>query len=142
MSDALIPDAEAILGDYLRSHPNVEAFNARIVPATPDETGAPWVKVTQLDATDVGGSKNEHLIEWFGTFDCYAGKDAGEADGQEVASALTRTVRAALKRLEDVDPVGAVTSRVRIVSCPRLPDPDLGGMERDQLTLTLRMRSA
>lgn len=139
----MIPDGEAILGDFLREHPEVKALGARVVPATPGNTGAPWVRVTQIDATDVGESKSEHLIEWFGAFDCYAGKEAGADDGQEVASNLTRTVRAALKQLDrETNPEGAVTSRVRFVSCPRIPDPDLDDMERFQLSVTLRMRSA
>jgi hypothetical protein len=139
----VIPDGEAILGAFLREHPAVKALGARVVPATPDDTAAPWVRVTQIDAIDAGESKSEHLIEWFGAFDCYAGKEAGAADGQEVASTLTRTVRAALKQLDDeADPEGVVTSRVRFVSCPRIPDRDLDDMERFQLSVTLRMRSA
>jgi hypothetical protein len=115
----VIPDTEAILGSYLREHDAVKALGARVVPRTPSDTSAPWVKVTQLDAQAVGGHRSDHLIQWLGQFDCYAG-----SGGQKEASAVTRTVRAALGELHDTDPEGVTVSGVRFVSCPRLPDGD------------------
>lgn len=134
----LIPDGEAALIGYLGEHPAVKALGAEVVSRTPDETAAPWVKVTQLDAPAVGNSRIDHLIAWWGAFDCYAGKDGD----QETASTLVRTVRAALRELGDgADSEGAVVTGVKFESCPRLPDPDLDEMERYQLTATLWMHS-
>jgi hypothetical protein len=115
---ALIPDAEVILGRYLREHPAVKALNARVVTKPPSETQLPWVRVVQHDALAVGGSRSERLIEWFGTFDCFAGQSGDE----DLASRLVRTVRAALNELHDVAPVGAVVNGVSFISCPRQED--------------------
>ncbi|HET7588596.1 MAG TPA: DUF3168 domain-containing protein [Solirubrobacterales bacterium] len=114
----MIPNAEAILGAYLREHPAVEALKARVVPETPSSDVLPWVKVTQHDALAVGGSRTDYLIEWFGTFDCYAGTGGDQA----TASLLTRTVREALLLAPEASFEGATVTGVRFTSCPRLPD--------------------
>lgn len=114
----MIPDAEVILGRYLREHPAVKALKARVVTKPPSETRLPWVRVIQHDAPSVGNSRTDHLIEWFGTFDCFAGQDGDEG----TASVLVRTVRAALNELHDVDPEGAVVTGVSFISCPRQED--------------------
>jgi hypothetical protein len=137
----MIPDAEAIIIAYLANHPLIEAAGAEVGPATPESLAAPWVKVTQLDARPVGSARVDHLIEWLGAFDCFAGEDAKD-NGQEVASTLTRSVREALRQLHDTDPDGAVVSGVEFLSCPRLTDrDDLDGMERYQLTANVWMHS-
>lgn len=137
----MIPDAEAILSRYIREHPAVTALEASIVPRNPTKTDKPWVRVTQHDAKAVGRSRTDHLIEWFGTFDCYAGQgDTEEATPQETASVLTRTVRAALLELHDTDPIGASVTGVEIISCPRLPDPAFEpAMEHFALTVNVWM---
>lgn len=116
----MIPDAEVILGRYLREHPAVKDLKARVVTKPPAETQLPWVRVVQLDAPAVGGSRAEHLIEWFGTFDCFA----GQAGDEGLASRLVRTVRAALAELNDgeANPDGAIVNGVNFVSCPRQED--------------------
>ncbi len=115
---ALIPDAEVILARYLREHPAIEALHVRIVTKPPDETHSPWVRVIQHDARAVGGSRSDHLIEWFGTFDCFAGQDGDE----DTASRLVRTVRSLLKELHENDPEGAVVTGFEVISCPRQED--------------------
>lgn len=116
----MVPDGEAVIGDYLRNHAAVKALGARVLGQTPGDTTAPWVRVTQLDNPAVGDSRSEHLIEWFGQLDCYAGKDGGQAG----ASLLMRTVREALGVAYLADIEGAVVTGVRFVSCPRIPDTD------------------
>jgi Protein of unknown function (DUF3168) len=116
----MIPDGEAVVGAYLRSHSAIKALGARVVGKTPGDTTKPWVRVTQLDDPAVGDSRSEHLIEWFGQLDCYAGKDGG----QQGASLLRRTVREALSVAYKADLEGAVVTGVRFTSCPRIPDTD------------------
>lgn len=115
----MIPDAEAVIGSYLRNHAAVKATGARVVGRTPSDTAKPWVRVTQLDAATVGDHRSEHLIEWFGQLDCYAG-----TGGQEEASKVTRTVRAALAEMYAAPLSGVVVTGARFVSSPRLPDDD------------------
>lgn len=116
----LLPDAEALIGTYLRQHPDVQALGARVIGRTPKDTSEPWVRIQQFDNPAVGDSRTEHLIAWFGQFDCYAGK----VGGQEEASLLTRTVRGALAVMHEASHDGAVVTGVRFVSCPRIPDED------------------
>ena len=70
---ALIPDAPAIIGGRLRAHPDVMALDTRVAGSIPKSFTKPWVKITQLDATNVTGGQPEHLIEFYLQFDCYAG---------------------------------------------------------------------
>lgn len=115
----MIPDVEALVTSHLKAQSSISALGARIVGETPGDTSEPWVRVTQFDAPAVGASRTDHLIEWFGQFDCYAG-----SGGQGEASALTRTVREALRLMPDASHEGGVVTGVRFVSCPRLPDQD------------------
>ena len=114
----MIPDGELIVGRYLREHPDVEALGAKVVATTPDDHDDPWCRIIQLDAHTVGDSRTEHLIEWMGQLDCYAGATGGQAE----ASILARTVRAALATMYEADHEGAVVTGARFLSCPRLPD--------------------
>lgn len=134
----LTPDAELVIGAYLRSHPDIQALGARVVATTPDDTSEPWVKVMQLNAPAVGDSRTDHLIAWMGQFDCYAGKTGGQAE----ASELTRIVRAALAAMPESSVDGAVVTGVRFVSCPRLPDESFEpARERYPLTATIYLHS-
>lgn len=116
----MIPDAEQVVGAFLRTHDPIVALAARVVGTTPDDTSAPWVRLTQLDAGDEAGSGVEHLIGFFLQFDCYAGKTGGQAQ----ASLLAGTVRAALASMPDQDLATVVVSRVRFTTHARLPDID------------------
>lgn len=116
----MIPDAEAIVGAFLRAQEPIAAIAARVVGTTPDDTSKPWVRVTQLNAGDDTGSDVEHLIGFLLQFDCYAGASGKQAQ----ASLLARTVRAALKSMPDQDFDTVVVSRVRFTTNARLPDGD------------------
>lgn len=116
----MIPDAEAIIGTYLRTHTQVAALGARIVGQTPSDTIEPWVRLTQLDASNEPRSRPEHLIDYLIQCDCYAGRDGGQAQ----ASLLARTVRAALDDMPSRSHTGAVVTRVKFTSMPRIPDTD------------------
>jgi hypothetical protein len=118
----LIPNAEAIVGDYLREHPDIVALDAHVAGTGPSDTKRPWVRVTQLDDPAVD-EISDHLIEYMLQLDCYAGGAAMEAhSGQSEASLLSRTVRAVLKEMEAETVGGAVVAGVRFVSNPRIPD--------------------
>ena len=117
---ALIPDAPAIIGSRLRQHPDVMALDARVAGSIPRSFTKPWVKITQLDATNVTGGQPEHLIEFYLQLDCYAG---GEADNaQEQASRLGRTIRAVLHDLTEQEIDGVVVTKVAFTSDARIPD--------------------
>ncbi len=132
----MIPDGELIIGRYLREHPDIRALGARVVGKTPDDPSKPWIKLTQIDAPTVGNSRSEHLIAWMGQFDCYAGKEGGQAE----ASELTRKARALLAVANQVDHEGAIVTGSRFVSCPRIPDTAFEpARERFALTAVIYM---
>lgn len=132
----MIPDAEEVIGKYLRTHAAVKALGARVVPETPGDRSKPWAKVTQIDARAAGGSRTDHLIGWVGQLDCYAGAKGG----QDEASLLTRTVREALRIAHLAEHDGAVITGVEFGSCPRIPDEDFEPVrERYALGVTVWM---
>ena len=58
----LPPYGEKIVSDWLRAHEGVSAIvDRRVVGKTPDDTDAPWIRLTQLDAQSTGGP--HHLEE-------------------------------------------------------------------------------
>lgn len=120
MTSTLIPDAEKVTSYYLRQHPAVVALDARIVGKTPSSTAAPWVRVTQLDASQDDTSQFDHLVEFYLQLDCYAGATGGQPE----ASLLARTVRAAV-----IDMPGehddCIVTRARISGAARVPDQAL-----------------
>jgi|SRR3954469_14790113 hypothetical protein len=116
----LIPDGPAIIGGRLREHPAVMELDARVAGRLPTNFTKPWVKITQLDATNVTRGQPEHLISYYLQFDCYAG---GAADnGQAEASLLARTIRAVLHDLTDQDIDGVTVVDVAFTSHARIPD--------------------
>jgi hypothetical protein len=117
---AIIPDAPAIVSGVLRNHPDVMALDARVAGKLPASFTKPWVRVTQLDATNVTGGAPEHLINFYLQFDCYAGSDTDQA--QSEASRLGRTIRAVLHSLPDQSLSGVVVTHVAFASDARIPD--------------------
>jgi hypothetical protein len=116
----LIPDAPAIIGSVLRSHPDVMGLDARVAGQIPKSFTKPWVKITQLDATNVTGGQPEHLVNFYLQFDCYAGGTADNA--QEQASLIGRTIRAVLHDLTEQDIEGVVVTHVAFTGDARIPD--------------------
>lgn len=115
----MIPYAEKLVSDFLRSHASVVALGARVVSKTPPATEEPWVRVTRLDALNEERSRPEHLIDFMLQFDCYASADNGSPE----ASLLGRTVRAALHDdLPGTSVADAVVTAVRIAGDSRQPD--------------------
>jgi hypothetical protein len=92
----VIPAGHKIVSDYLRGHSGLVELGARVVSKTPDEDkrGAPWVRVTQLDAPDRSVPVG-HLFEFYFQLDCYAGSEGGMPE----ADLLARTVCTALNAL-------------------------------------------
>jgi hypothetical protein len=135
---ALIPDAPAIIGNRLREHPAVMALDVRVAGKLPASFTKPWVKITQLDATNVTGGQPEHLISFYLQFDCYAGSTADNAQAQ--ASLLGRTIRAVLHDLTEQDIDGVVVTHVAFTSDARIPDEAFEpARERVVLDAELRM---
>lgn len=136
----MIPSIERIAIAYLNARDDVEA---EVVTDTPDDTGPSWVRVSQIDPKILTPNADEHFGNYMIQFDCYAGKDAGKNEGQEVADLLTRTVRAALKDMRNHTHTGAVVTDVDFTSCPRLPDGDFEpAMERYALTAEIFAHAA
>ena len=135
----MLLDAESVVGAYLRDHADVAALRARVVPGTPPNTDAPWVRVTLIDPRNVTGStEHEYLVDYQLQFDCYSGRSGDQA----LASRLVRTVRAALVAMRgghgDV-----VVSAVAFAGMHRLPDRDFEPeMQRYILTADIRMHPA
>lgn len=138
MAVTLIPDAEKIVGGYLRAHADITALAAKITGRTPEDTGRSWVRITQLDAREAGNSPVEHLISYLLQLDCYADRDNDQGD----AVVLARTARAALNDLANTQQGGAVVTRVEFVGHNRLPDPDFEpARERVILTAEIHMHA-
>lgn len=128
----MILDAEKIVGDYLRTAPEVDA---QVVGRTPEDTDGAWVRLTQLDARDSG-----HGLDWTVAYllqlDIYAGARNRQGD----ASALARAARERLRGMPQATIAGAVVARVRFVSMPRIPDRDFRpARERFVLTALVSM---
>ncbi len=118
----LLIDAEDVIGDYLRNHPDVSALTEQVMGIPPGDSQTPWVVVTQLDVADLGHGL-EHLTEHMIQFDCFAGKQATtEYRAQAEANELAYTVRAALKDLQGQTLSGAVVTSVVFTGMIRLPD--------------------
>lgn len=137
----MIQRAEAILTAYLNADSAITALDARVAGATPGSQSRPWVRVTQLDATDDRVSNVEHLIDYLLQFDCYAGKDATDAHvGQTEALNLAIAVRVALKAAQGTTLDDVVISSVRFTGMPRIPDTDLEpARERYVLTASIHL---
>lgn len=124
MTLTLIPDAELILGDYLRELPAIVAIGANVAPVIPSNTTKPWVRVTLLDARKIPGSEPDWLVEHYLQFDCYADATATkDKAGQGQASLLARTVRAALEAAKGQTlGAAAVVCDVHVTNMARVPD--------------------
>lgn len=120
----MIPDAEALVTDYLLTDDDVEALvDDRIGGRPPHSTAEPWLRITQIGSPTVAGDSTDHLVTAHLQIDCYGGSDPDTA--QSEASALQRTVRAVLQGMPDDDHDGAVVSRVTFGNgAGRVPDPD------------------
>lgn len=135
-----IPDAERIVGDYLRGHPDVMALDARVSSRLPTSFTRPWVRLTQLDATNVTGGPVEHLVLYYLQLDCYAGETA--SNPQLEASDLSRAVRAVLFALGGKVVAGTTVSQVAFTSHARIPDDSMEpARERYVLDTEIRMHA-
>ena len=118
-----ILDLEMITGDCLRANADVTALDARVAGQLPKTFTKPWVRVTQIDAANATDNlRVEHLVSYLLQYDCYAGAETDNAQAQ--ASALGRTVRAALIDLQDQTLDGAVITGAAVRNDARLDDLD------------------
>jgi hypothetical protein len=140
---ALLPDAEQVVGTYLREHPDLVALGANVAGRTPSSMARPWVRLTQLDAPKTVGSRPEHLIHFLLQLDAYAGDVAmRDHSGQAEASLLARTVRAALVAMPDETFDTVVVTDATVVSMPRIPDTTSEpARERYVITAIVRMHA-
>lgn len=136
MTLTLTPNAEKVVADYLRAHPDVAAITGRIVEKTPNSMDTPWVRYTQLAKPAMGNHRSDHALSPYFQFDCYAGKDGGQPE----ASLLARTVRAALVELRGAIG-GAVITGVEIRGDSRQPDTQLDSRERFVLSAVVHLHS-
>ena len=132
-----ILDVERITGDYLRADADITTLQARVAGQLPKTFTKPWVRVTQIDAANVTGNQRvEHLVSYLLQFDCYAGAETDNAQAQ--ASALGRTVRAALIDMQDQTLDGAVITGAEVRNDARLPDLDFDP-PRERRVLTVEI---
>lgn len=144
MTLQVIPDAEALVGVWLREHDDIIALDARVSGHTPNTMTLPWVRVTQLDAPPIARTRLDHAINFMVQLDCYAGAEAmNDHKGQRTASLLARTARAVLKALEGTTADGVVVGAVRFSTHMRAPDTDMEPAgERVILTAQILMHAA
>lgn len=112
-------DMEKVIGTFLHDHNDISALNVRVASSIPTSFTRPWVKVNQLNATNVTNGQPEHLVEYYLQLDCYAGD--GDS-GREQASEISRTVRNVLKAAEGDTISDVVVTHVTFTSHLRLPD--------------------
>jgi hypothetical protein len=118
-----IVDAKKIVSDYLREHADLVSFPSRVLGNPPSKTDTPWVRVTQMDATDQGSVQIDRLMMFWLQCDCYASKPPGqEGGGMPEARRLGNTVRATLKSMERQTLDGAVISFVGVRGPKEIPD--------------------
>ncbi len=133
----LIPDLEAPVGRWLREHAAIVALDARVAGSTPRGTTRPWIRVTQINATDRSGI--EHLINYVLQLDCCAGKTATDAHvAQAEASLLRRTARGVLHSMQGTTADGLVIGSVRFTGDQHAPDVTLEPA-RERYILTLEV---
>lgn len=126
MAVTVIPDAEALIGAWLREHDDIIDLDARVAGRTPNSTTMPWIRVTQLDAPPIARARQDHHIDYMIQLDCYAGATSTAAHtAQAEASTLGRTARAVLKALEGTVTDGVAVNRVRVTTHIRDPDTAL-----------------
>lgn len=119
----VLPNIEALLADWLGTHEDIVALDARVANVTPDKTVRPWIRVTRLNAIDRGA---RHLITYPLQFDCVAGRAATDARrGQREAHAVAAATRAVLEALQGTVRDDVVIARVLVVGDTRAPDTTL-----------------
>lgn len=123
MPEVLIPDAEALVGAWLRENDDLIALEARVAGRTPNTTTKPWIRVTQIDAKAIPRARGERHIDYVMQLDCYAGGEAMAAfTGQAEASLVRRTARAVLKGMQHTVADDIAVGRVRFTTDIRNPD--------------------
>lgn len=108
-------DLEKIVTAHLSTE-----LSERVAGETPHDTTQKWVKVTLLDVETVGNRDADFFHAYHLQFDCYAGRDGREGQGE--ANELCRNTRAALKALDGQTKDTAIISAVRFGTMMRLPD--------------------
>ncbi len=140
----LIPDAEALVGGWLREHADIVALDARVAGKTPDSMTNPWIRVTRLDAPRLNKATFDHAIRPALQLDCYAGKAAMDAqDGQREANLLGATARAVLMSLKGTTRDDIAIGGVHILGDMRSPDTTREpALERVILTVEIVLKPA
>lgn len=129
----MIPDGEKIVSDYLRDDERVsEIVDRRIVGKTPEDTDAPWVRLTQIDAPSTGSP--HHLIEFYFQLDCYAGKEGGQPEAKALGAAVFDALAALDGANHQAD--DAVVTACRPNLGLRRPDDDVGTPARERVIST------
>ncbi len=144
MTLPILPDAEALIGTWLRTHPDIATIGARVAGKTPASMTQPWIRVTLLHSEPIPRATFEHVTRHLLQLDCYAGKAATDAHaGQAQASLLARTARAVLTATQASTADGVVISRVRFTGHLHAPDTVLEpARERYILTTSIQLRPA
>ena len=124
-----IPDLEKVASDYLRTYAALVSLGARVVGKSPSNTDAPWVRVTQLDASS--DHRSDHLVDYLLQLDCYAGRTGGQPE----ANSLGRSVRKALVEMPDASH-SAEVSGVMITGHARVPDTDVDEPARERVVIS------
>ena len=131
-----IPDIEMVIGDYLRESQAILDLDARVGGELPKSFTRPWIRLTQLDATNATNSEVERLISFLVQLDCYAGSDP--QGGQAQAVGLGRAARALLIAAQKQTLDGVVITAVEVRSHARITDLDFTpARERTVLTVEI-----
>lgn len=140
---ATIPDAELIVGAWLREHEDIIALDARVAPRTPNTTTKPWIRVTQLAAPRIARAPVDIAADFMLQLDCYAGSEAMASHaGQPEAKALALAVRAVVCAMQDQVIDDVFVSRAHVIGDMRAPDMDFEpARERYVLTAQVMMRA-
>lgn len=119
----LAPNIEALVGKWLREHPDISDLGAHVGGEIPSSRLGPWVRVTLLGAPTDPVSGLPYFVESFLQLDCFAGKRAtDDREGQMEAWRVKATARAVLEAMQGSIADGVAITQVRVDDDSRVPD--------------------
>lgn len=124
MSPTLLPDAEALVIDYLAQHEDILELigEGRVSDEIPSDTDTAFIRTRPIAPGVDDALPVVHLATSQVQVECY-GK-AGQ-DGKKTASALLRTTIAALDEAPQAAHERGVVTAVKFGAAPQIDDPDM-----------------
>lgn len=127
------PDAEKIIGDYLRSEMTT---TERVGGNTPASVEDPWVRITQIDDESMDGGVITRSVAVYLQIDCFAGRSGTKANARAMADEVCELLADAENQIAAAVVSGAETRMSRQPDTSFEPE-----MQRYIVTATIWMHS-